>query len=56
MPYAAGSLTLAQGVPTLEVSRVLGHASVDITCLLYAHVVPQTQLQALDAVERILSG
>jgi hypothetical protein len=56
IPYAAGSLTLAQGVPAPEVSRVLGHASVDTTCVLYAHVAPQTQLQALDTVERILSG
>jgi integrase len=29
--HTAGSLMLAQGVPALEVSRILGHASVDIT-------------------------
>ena len=46
---------LAQGVPAPEVSRILGHASVDITYRLYAHAVPQAQQQALDAMERILS-
>jgi integrase len=54
--HTAGSLMLAQGVPAPEVSRILGHASVDITYRLYAHAVPQAQQQALDAMERILSG
>jgi integrase len=54
--HTAGSLMLAQGVPAPEVSRILGHASVDITYRLYAHAVPQAQQQALDAMERILQG
>jgi hypothetical protein len=47
---------LAQGVPAPEVSRILGHASVDITYRLYAHAVPQARQQALDAMERFLQG
>jgi integrase len=54
--HTAASLLLAQGVPAPEVSRMLGHASVDITYRLYAHAVPQAQQQALDAMERILQG
>jgi integrase len=53
--HTAASLLLAQGVPAPEVSRILGHASVDITYRLYAHAVPQAQQQALDAMERILN-
>jgi len=47
---------LAQGVPAPEVSRILVHASVDSMYLLYAYAVPQTQQQALAAMERILQG
>jgi integrase len=54
--HTAASLLLAQGVPAPEVSRILGHASVDITYRLYAHAVPQAQQQALNAMERILNG
>ena len=54
--HTAGSLMLAQGEPAPEVSRILGHASVDITYRLYAHAVPQAQQQALDAMDRILQG
>jgi integrase len=54
--HTAGSLMLAQGVPAPEVSRILGHASVDITYRLYAHAVPQAQKQALEAMERILQS
>jgi integrase len=41
--HTAGSLMLAQGVPAPEVSRILGHASVNIAYRLYAHAVPQAQ-------------
>ncbi len=54
--HTAGTLMLAQSVPAPEVSRVLGHASVDIAHRLYAHAVSQVQQQALAAMERILQG
>ena|GEM_PF-5987715 len=40
--------------PAPDVSRILGHASVDITYRLYAHAVPQAQQQAVEAMERIM--
>jgi hypothetical protein len=52
----AGPLKSEQGAPPSEISPILGHASVEITYRLYAHVVPQAQQHALIAIERIHSG
>lgn len=42
--HTAASVGLARGVPLIAVSRQLGHARVDITAKVYAHLLDDSQL------------
>jgi integrase len=55
--HTAASVGLAQGVPLIAVSQQLGHARVDITAQVYAHLLDDSQLDAFaSAHERKVSG
>jgi len=43
---------LAEGVPTSEVSRWLGHKSTTTTVDLYGHLVPEASGRARDALDK----
>ncbi len=55
--HGCGSLMLAAGVPLIAVSRILGHADVQTTASVYAHLVSgEEQLRAAsDALDRVLA-
>jgi len=50
----AATLMLVQGVHPIVVSEMLGHASVSISLDLYSHVLPNTQKEAMAALDRLL--
>lgn len=54
--HTAATLMLLQGVHPKVVSEMLGHASVAITLSLYSHVLPDMQLAATAAMDRVLQG
>lgn len=54
--HGTATLLIAAGVPQRVVMEVLGHAQVSTTLNLYAHVAPDLQRGALDALDRALSG
>lgn len=54
--HTAATLLLLQGIHPKVVSEMLGHASVAITLDLYSHVLPDMQRDAMQAMERILTG
>lgn len=55
--HTAGSLMLAAGTPLIVVSRVLGHADVQVTAQVYAHLTDDDQINsAADALERAVNG
>jgi integrase len=54
--HTAATLMLLQGVHPKVVSEMLGHASVAITLSLYSHVLPDMQLAATTAMDRVLHG
>jgi integrase len=54
--HTAATLLLLQRVHPKVVSEMLGHASIAITLDLYSHVLPDMQLEATAAMERIFSS
>lgn len=54
--HTAATLMLLGGVHPKVVSEMLGHASVAITLSLYSHVLPDMQLAATAAMDRVLQG
>jgi integrase len=44
--HTCASIMLAKGVALIVVSRHLGHASMDTTARIYAHLLDDTQLAA----------
>ncbi len=52
--HGAATLMLAQGVPLRIVQETLGHSSITITADTYAHVAPELQRQAADAIDAAL--
>lgn len=54
--HTHATLLLRQGVHPKVVSERLGHASVRITLDTYSHVLPDTQEEAVRAMERALAG
>ena len=46
---------LSRGVPVKVVSEMLGHADVSTTLSIYAHVLPDMQGGAADAMDDLLS-
>jgi integrase len=53
--HIAASLALGQGVPVTLVSEMLGRASTSTTLDVYGHVIPATQRQVADEMERLLA-
>jgi integrase len=56
MRHTHATLLLLYGVDIKTVSARLGHASVQITLDTYAHVLPQMEQRAADAIEAALSA
>ncbi|MEP7378810.1 MAG: site-specific integrase [Chloroflexota bacterium] len=54
--HSAASALLAQGVPLIEVSRMLGHSTISITADTYSGVTPERMRDAADAMDRALGG
>ena len=48
------SLLLSQNVPIQTVSKYMGHADSTITLKVYAHFLPDTQNQAVNALNNII--
>ena|SRR3712207_5957373 len=48
--HSAATLLLSRSVPIRVVSEMLGHADVSITLSIYAHVLPDMQDKAADAM------
>lgn len=49
--HCYASTTLAQGIPITEVSRWLGHRSIEVTHLIYGHLVPTSWDRARTALD-----
>jgi len=54
--HTAATLLLSQGVNAKVVSEMLGHSDISITLGIYAHVLPDMQQHAAEAMNRILEG
>lgn len=54
--HSYASTLLAQGIPLLTVSRMLGHSTITITANTYSHVSDGLQRDAADALEVALAG
>ncbi|MBW3633730.1 MAG: hypothetical protein KY456_11960 [Chloroflexi bacterium] len=54
MRHAAASLLLADGLPSIAVSAVLGHALTSTTLNTYAHVLPGSDRLTAEVMERLL--
>ena len=52
--HTAASLMIAQGVHLRVIMETLGHSGISITADTYAHVLPQQQREAADAIGRAL--
>jgi site-specific recombinase XerD len=46
------SVTLSSGVPVPDVSRWLGHRSIETTYQIYSHFIPESWDQARSALDR----
>jgi integrase len=53
--HTVATMMLASGVPLQLVSKILGHASVQITADLYNYIPPEATREAAEALERVLS-
>jgi integrase len=54
--HTCATLLLREGVNVKVVSEMLGHASITITLNIYAHVLPDMQDSAANAMEAALGG
>jgi len=54
--HGVASLLLAQGVPLKVVSEQLGHAGIQVTADVYAHLSREQRREAADAIERAIGG
>ena len=54
--HCAATLMLSQGVPLKVIQEVLGHATLQTTANIYAHVLPELQRDATDRVGAVLWG
>jgi integrase len=52
--HSAASWLLSQGVPVVDVSKLLGHANPAITMRFYAHALPDSQDRVAAAMETLL--
>ncbi len=54
--HTCATLLLSDGTPLFDVSRILGHASIDITANLYGHLVPDMTAGAASRMDRLFGG
>ena len=54
--HSCVSLLLAQKVPMRIIMETVGHSQIGVTMNLYAHVLPEVQAEAADAMENALGG
>jgi integrase len=54
--HSCASILLAQGVPLTEVSKLLGHSSIQITADLYGHVYEDVQRETASAMGKLLGS
>lgn len=52
--HSCATLLVAEGVPMRVVMEILGHANIQITAKVYAHVLDASKRDAVAAVERVL--
>ena len=52
--HSCASLLIAQGVPMEIVKETLGHSQISLTINTYVHMLPETQRQAADAMDRLV--
>jgi integrase len=52
--HTAATLLLAAGVPIVDVSKLLGHSSPEVTARIYAHSFAANRRRAIEAVGRLL--
>ncbi len=53
--HSCASLLIAQGVPMEIVKETLGHSQISLTINTYVHLLPETQRQAADAMDRLFA-
>ncbi len=53
--HSAATIMLANGVPVQLVSKILGHASIQITIDVYNYIPPEATREAADAMDKVLS-
>ncbi len=46
-------MLFAEGVPARTVMELLGHSTIQLTMNTYTHVMPETQRDAVDRLDRI---
>lgn len=51
--HSCASLLIAQGIPARTVMETLGHSQITLTLNTYAHIFPEVQRQAADAMDRL---
>ncbi|WP_163554270.1 tyrosine-type recombinase/integrase [Candidatus Frankia alpina] len=54
--HAFASMLFAEGVPARTVMELLGHSTIQLTMNTYTHVMPETQRDAVDRLDRIFGG
>jgi site-specific recombinase XerD len=54
--HTLASQLLSNGVPVTVVSKMLGHADVNITLRIYSHMLPDDDTRAADTWEKIVSA
>ncbi len=54
--HTLASHLLSNGVPVTVVSKMLGHADVNITLRIYSHMLPDDDTRAADTWEKIVSA
>ena len=54
--HTAATILLAEGVNVKVASDMLGHADISTTLRIYAHVLPDMQGAAADAMERLFAN
>ena len=56
MRYTAATLLLVSAVHPKVVSEMLGHSSVMVTLTVYRHMLPMTQRDSAEAMDRTFDG
>lgn len=54
--HSAATAMLANGVPIVVVSRILGHSGIEITVDTYGHVAPHVSLEAVQTLGQVLDA